>query len=113
MLPAVKSTDEKPPVGARGTGFALKIAAVVAVAPLTKTTGVSRSLTINVAVLRGVGVVVRVGVRVIVGVLDAVGLGVDVLAGGGLGIRFRTEQACSRSTVVKRMSDFRIATLQL
>jgi len=113
MLPTVRSTDVKPPVGARGTGFELKIAAVVAVAPLTRTTGVSRSLTISVAVLWGVGVVVRVGVRVMVGVLEAVGLGVDVLAGGGLGTRFRTEQACSRSTVVRRMSDLRIATLQV
>ena len=113
MPPTVRSTDEKPPVGARGTGFELKIAAVVAVAPLTRTTGVLYSLRINVAVLRGVGVVVRVGVKVMVGVLDAVGLGVDVLAGGGLGTKFRTEQACIRSTVVRRMSDLRIATLQL
>ena len=66
---------------------------------------------INVAVLRGVGVVVRVGVRVMVGVLEAVGLSVGVLVDGGLGTRFKTEQACNRSIVVWRMSGFRIATL--
>jgi hypothetical protein len=55
---------------------------------------------------------VRVGVKVMVGILDAVGLGVNVLAGGRLGTRFNTEQACNKSTVVRRMSGFRIATLQ-
>jgi len=67
---------------------------------------------INVAVLRGVGVVVRVGVRVIVGVFDAVGLDVcvGVLAGTWLGMKSETEQASKKRTVLVRNISLRIMT---
>jgi hypothetical protein len=79
---------------------------------VTKTAGVLKSLMINVAVSRGVGVLVRVGICVMVGVLDAVGLLVGVLAGAGAGIKSSVEQARMRSTVERMNSSLRIGTSQ-
>ena len=50
----------------------------------------------------------RVGVRVMVGVFDAVGLGINVLVGAGLGMRFKAEQACIRSAGIRSISSLRI-----
>ena len=70
------------------------------------------SLMINVAVSRGVEVVVRVGVRVMVGVFDAVRLEVDVivLAGAGLGMKLKAEQACKSSTAHRKNKKLRIGS---
>jgi hypothetical protein len=79
---------------------------------VTRTTGVLNSLMINVAVLRGVGMVVRVGTGVKVGTCDAVGLvvAVNVLAGVGLGRRSIIEQACRSNADHRRMESLRIET---
>ena len=72
------------------------------------------SLTIKVAVSRGVGVDVRVGVSVMVGVSDAVGVSVGVLVGGGPGRRSNAEQACNRSSeMIRKKYVLRIAGSQM
>lgn len=113
MFPCEISTDSKPPVGASGAIGASGVSVedvIPGATSLTKTTGVLNLLMINVAVSRGVGVLVRVGVCVMVGELDAVGLGVKVLVGAGFGLRFRVEQASRRITVENSTREFRIST---
>ena len=84
----------------------------VGIISATKTTGVLNSLMINVAVSRGVGVVVCVGVRVgvPVGFLVGVELGVGVLDTAMLGRRSMAEQACSRSIAIMIGIAFCIST---
>jgi len=67
---------------------------------------------INVAVSRGVGVVVRVGVRVgvPVGVLVGVELGVGVLVAAMFGRSSMAEQACNRSIAMMIGIAFCIST---